>query len=123
MDLDSFNYLTDNMIEKFKDFVVSHYALSQRLDTKYWNDCTNVSLSNRHIKDILNFNSSNNSGIIYIAAGLGLNPINDAFLSETPPDDMLTMLHHQWQTNKKMIIEYLKDLPSHYQYLKDNIYK
>ena len=96
--------------------------LSQRFDTKYWNDCINVSMSNRYIKQILNFNSENNLGIIYVAAGLGLNPINNAFLSETPSDSMLKMVHNEWQTNKKMIIKYLKDLPTHYQYLKNNIY-
>ena len=122
MDVDSFNHLTDNMIERFKDFVVSHYTLSQRFDTKYWNDCINVGMSNRYIKHILNFNSENNLGIIYVAAGLGLNPINEAFLSETPSDSMLKMVHNEWQTNKKMIIKYLKDLPTHYQYLKNNIY-
>lgn len=122
MDVDSFNHLTDNMIERFKDFVVSHYTLSQRFDTKYWNDCINVGMSNRYIKQILNFNSENNLGIIYVAAGLGLNPINEAFLSETPSDSMLKMVHNEWQTNKKMIIKYLKDLPTHYQYLKNNIY-
>ena len=146
-DRDTYNYKADNLIESMKNFVSIHYTLSQREDNDYWRDCTdtvnykmdfmgpqssidgavgamnmiaNVERSYRDVESM--------SGSIYIAAGLNYRPITASMYKEgltygegTPPD-MLEDAHAKYQQDRKVIQEWVDKLPSHYEYLRDNIY-
>jgi hypothetical protein len=61
-------------------------------------------------------------------AGMGYNPLSKYFLglvcSAYPgKDDEISDFYEQWKQHKQNLIAYVKELPSHYQFLKDTIYK
>ena len=145
---DSFNYNCDNMIESMKNFVAIHYALSQRDDNQYWRDCTNInfdidpmwSQSTRiaHSNAVtlidsaedLYYNLEKHSGTIYIAAGLGYRPFSEGMFEERMAadkdseawEDLLAEIHTKYQQDNKVMMDWVDKLPSHYEYLRDNIY-
>ena len=70
-----------------------------------------------------------NAGLVYIAGGMNCKPkdINldmpNVFINgEQKSEDYLQILHSRYLMEKQSVLEWLKDQPSHYQYLKDNIY-
>ena len=142
-----FNYTCDRMIESMKNFVTLHYTMSLRDDSKYWKDATEkVSLwlgweddnhessfaalrDYRHLMDYNHKKMFNHlemgEGSIYIAAGQGIRPISENLFFERADDDRLQDIkeyHEGFQEDKKFMLDWVKDQPSHYQYLKDNIY-
>ena len=130
-DVDYFNDCADDMMNLYKNLVLTHYTLTQRTDTEYWRDCAKVNMDSQHIKSIhypdihTSSPSPRNDGYIFISTGLGLSPLNDAFLSEPhgfPRTENLDILHENWQGHRKSIEEWVDNQPTHYQYLKDNIY-
>ena len=122
-DIDFFNNSTDAMMDTYKNFVLAHYTLSQRTDTEYWRDCLNVSTSKDSMNKIMKFDSSENDGWLYIAAGLGNNPLNEKYvLQQISNDKNIDKLHEQWQQHRKTITKWVDTQPTHFQYLKDNIY-
>ena len=51
-------------------------------------------------------------GFIFISTGLGISPLNNAFLSEPygfPRTENLDILHENWQEHKKRIEDWLKN--------------
>ena len=145
---DSFNHKCDGMIEGMKNFVALHYALSQRDDNKYWRDCTNINFNidthwTQSTKDAygnvltlidnpenLYYNLDQHSGSIYIAAGLGYRPFSEGMFEERMRadkdseawEDLLAEIHTKYQQDRKVMMDWVDKLPSHYEYLRDNIY-
>jgi hypothetical protein len=67
------------------------------------------------------------SGIIYIAAGMGYNPLDkehseylDEKYHETP--DYHLEVWNTWAKHRDETLAVIKQLPSHYQFLKNTIY-
>jgi len=145
---DSFNYNCDNMIESMKNFIALHYALSQRDDNQYWRDCTNINfdidplwtqstrVAHGNVNTMLDkvedtfYNLEQHSGSIYIAAGLGYRPFSEGMFEERmsadkDPDrwtETLEDIHTKYQQDRKVMMDWVDKLPSHYEYLRDNIY-
>jgi len=148
-DTDLFNRAFQTQIIGFKDFISQHYALSMRDDTPYWKHITSnieftsalssvATLSGQNHAEIsstdLGFRMHTSrkfdygmSGIIYIAAGMGYNPMDPHYLKhedrrmmDTP--ELRAPVYKHWLAHKDEILEYVETLPSHYQFLKDTIY-
>ena len=143
-DIDSYNFAFYDQITQFKDFISMHYALSMRDDTPYWKAVTeNITYSeamNRYEPSVYNpymvmasntFHkksyASEGSGIIYIAAGMGHNCVNKThadYLSEVFREpDYNEKVWQIWEEHRDHIIDHLKTVPSHYEFLKNTIYK
>ena len=145
-DRDVFNHLTEKIIESMKNFVAQHYSLSSRSDNQYWIDCTEtieyggykpgmneaslVALNNyRNLVDQLEMRlwetKHMGEGTIYITAGQGIRPISKAFFHEKRSDvekKAVRDSHRAYQKDKEIMLDWVSKQPSHYQYLKDNIY-
>jgi tryptophan halogenase len=148
-DVDLFNNAFQEQIMGFKDFISQHYALTIRNDTPYWQEVsgkiqysgimTNVAnLSNlpqsfRSASDLAHRMHRQRKfdldmgGIIYIAAGMGYNPVESNFmryedrrLMETPEERK--MIYDAWLEHKQQALDKIATLPTHYQFLKDTIY-
>lgn len=149
-DVDLFNYGFQEQIIGFKDFISQHYALSMRNDTPYWKEVSNSityssSLTGKENLAGLSVNGSSSSelgfrlhrtrkfdqnmgGIIYIAAGMGYNPVEpnflryeDARLHESP--EIRRPVYEQWLQHRDETLAHIETLPSHYKFLKQTIYK
>ena len=150
-DIDSFNFITNNMIETMKNFIVMHYTMSQREDTQYWSDCVNRVNMDKGFGQVLEYGESQRlaranldalmnaldggayqnphfSGIMYIASGLGFKPITPTMYRErntftgNPNHPELQECHEMWQTDRKRIMDWVDTQPSTYEYLKKEIY-
>ena len=142
-----FNYTTDRMLESMKNFVTLHYTMSLRDDSQYWRDATEkvsfwlgweednpessfAALGDyRHLMDYNHKKMFDHllmgEGMIYVAAGQGVRPFSEHLFFERADDDRLEDIkeyHEGFQEDKKFMLDWVKDQPSHYQYLKDNIY-
>jgi tryptophan halogenase len=144
LDIDMFNHAFREQIIGFKDFISQHYALSMRDDTPYWKAVTSKTYS----KEMVDFVPSlyngyidvahrihrghafnhDMSGIIYIAAGMGYSPVNSKFTDfmdakyyETPGYEL--DVWNKWQEFKQRQMQIIDGLPTHYQFLKENIHK
>jgi tryptophan halogenase len=144
-DIDLFNFAFNEQIWGFKEFIAQHYALSMRNDTEYWKY---VSSSTTYSNSITNFEPSlitnshdmsirlhrshsfteSMSGIVYIAAGMGYNPVTTSKISwlnkqynEDP--DMSNRIRSVWESHRNDVIEHVQTLPTHYEFLKNNVYK
>ena len=129
-----------------KNFIVLHWVLSNREDTPYWKSITNdvnIPLSYTDIKDHLThsalvntyslMDSVSNSfftpdklaGALYLAAGMDARPLNPMLYNEKADDERRSTvedIHYNYQHQKQNMLEWVKEQPSHYEYLKDNIY-
>ncbi len=143
---EGFNYAVETEVVKFRDFVSQHYALSTRDDTPYWEYCTEEHeyctnmigeyvLQNSQYPNLIGGMTLNHSfppGFVaglFIAAGMGLKAISTKELVLLDGGrftrDKLAELDYTKETYynyKNKTEEYIKTLPSHYQFLKDNIY-
>jgi tryptophan halogenase len=142
---DGFNLAVATEVDRFRDFVSMHYAFSGRTDTPYWRWCTQYNeyspdMMGPHmmvqaqypntVGNILLNQSYWHEGIgqMFILAGLGVRAIStkELLYSRNIPD----VLHDQqtgftkraYEEYKNFVIDHVKQLPSHYQFLKDNIY-
>ena len=71
---------------------------------------------------------ANMGGIIYIAAGMGYNPVEPNFIRhedkrmmETP--DIRRPIYNNWLKHKEEVLAHIETLPTHYEFLKTNIHK
>jgi hypothetical protein len=148
---EAYNYAVEYDVLGFRDFVSMHYALSKRTDTPYWRWCTQlneyhpnmfsdfVPQYNSYTNMLVSMQASNTlndsmQGGNFIAAGMGMKSVSTPavvyaryeFASEynpgTPDISSLEDSRKRFHQSKTHIEEYVKTLPSHYQYLKDNIY-
>jgi tryptophan halogenase len=143
-DVDLFNHAFQEQIFGFKHFISQHYALSSRADTPYWQHVTGEITYSPAMKDFKaeiynsypdiahrqhrsrNY-STDMSGIVYIAVGMGYNPMDAAhkkFLDkkflETPGYE--TEVRLKWEQHRDEVLAVIDQLPSHYEFLRDNIY-
>lgn len=142
-DVDAFNFAFQDQIMGFKDFISQHYALSMRNDTPYWQHVSEnttysptmsdyniaptsyADLAFRHHRTRMYGNEM--SGIVYIAAGMGYNPIDInrvLFMNKKYKEELslATDAWDLWEKHRDQVISYVDQLPSHYQFLKDTIY-
>lgn len=144
IEVDGFNMSVDREVTGFRDFIAMHYAFSQRTDTPYWRWCTEI---NEYSPDMMNdfiptmggfaniignvvgnqlFNPES-IGPLFIAAGQGIRPMSLKQLvmykdwSNTKIEE-LNATRRMYEQYRDYVIEYVKSQPSHYQFLKDNIY-
>ena len=142
-DTDMFNFALAQQVTGFKDFISQHYALTYRDDTPYWKAVTettySVSMNNlestlfdsgHKMSDALHKNSvfhEHMSGIIYIAAGMGYNPVNLPKIKHlnimyNEADDLHEETYNEWLEHKNSTMTYINSLQTHYEYLKENIH-
>jgi tryptophan halogenase len=142
---DGYNFAVATEVDQFRDFVSQHYAFSGRTDTPYWRWCTQI---NEYCPDMMgpfmqiqaqypnvlgNMSQTHHFwadgiGNQYILAGLGVKGISTKELiyatdrSSIEIDEEIGFTKRAYEQYRDFIIEYVKTLPSHYQFLKDNIY-
>lgn len=128
---DNFNVSCKKYFDVFTEFVASHYALSQRTDTPYWQDISNKSFYDNRLVDSelkltldcymdrFNFFKSN-AGMHYISTGMN-------YLGKEPVDkEMSTEFKHILQLRKNELKKWndiCKNKKSLLNFLKDTIYK
>jgi tryptophan halogenase len=143
---ESYNYAVDKELTGFAKFVSMHYAFSGRTDTPYWKWCTELNeydmdmidgvvrdqRTYARIADCLDQGiiDPDLGGIPYILSGLGVECISTESVSDMRKtragisynNDELDMIKGKFEKYFKETTEYVKSLPSHYEYLKQNIY-
>lgn len=149
--IDQFNYMANLTMESFKVFVSLHYLMSSRRDTPYWRHVTgdielDWRLIDKNLKELKTMASDlsvamlsdhnlgpTDGGIPDIFIGNHLNPINRMAIEKIKYDhsvwgkgDLVLLKDstlHYWN-QKKIKNKLVADkCPSHYQYLKEKIYK
>ena len=142
-----YNHTCERMLESMKNFVALHYTMSLREDTPYWKDATNTVEFEQHwggqtseatlealndYRQLIDYHHKKGfdpkligEGAIYIAAGQGIRPFGDKLFFERADDERIQDVrdyHASYTRDRKFMLDWVKTLPSHYQYLKDNIY-
>lgn len=140
---DSFNMSCTLQMNNFRDFVAAHYATSGRTDTPYWRYCTQTriydpemygdfipksdSLANT-VTPLVHSREYNKDGQggNFILAGMGISPIStstyvDSFF-EYDDINKLEIMRSNFAKNYEQVEKFVKTLPTHYEYLRDNIY-
>jgi len=142
MERDAFNATCQKTIHNFRDFVAMHYAGSGRTDTPYWRWATQ---NNTYAPDILGPDMKRDAGIEnfftsltthsymdteqggnFIAAGLGLKPVSTPeyiMVKQRGDVSYLDEIKRSWKKYYDQLEEYVKTLPTTYEFLRDNIYK
>jgi len=147
IDVDGWCYAAREEIEGFRQFVSLHYALTKREDTEYWRYVThNVDYMGETLRDLKPVTRTNVQGFVYnmnvninvpeviagetfIFAGMGYNPFSkmraDVEVRDWAPGlkDSWAYTRQKHEEKKARIMEYVNTLPTHYQFLKDNIYR
>ena len=144
-DIDGFNYACQAHMDNFLRFVALHYKLTSRDDTPYWRaqqdrDWFGVDMTGHyeHMKpqgvplksyERLHFNHTlfgswplyegEGDGTYYIMAGMGYSPYGSGWVEKT---DNLQHLYDNWQEKAQRSIEYVKTLPTSYEFMKQTIY-
>jgi len=144
-DRDMFNFSCDYEIESFKEFVAAHYALSMREENQYWMWATNSivyrpDLSDKAVRSVMTWENItqdyllnpnmrvDSAGLNYITAGMGYSPASKYWIEmlydHNGHDHMSHIIESKknWEEYSKDVVEYVKTLPSHYEFLRDNIY-
>lgn len=137
-----------DMFDGFAKFVAMHYAMSQRNDTKYWQD-----VSNREYKEVrggeyMTRNQTKSStflsaqkkffdmwatpynlidGSLYIAAGMNYNPLSkfefeDKKLFEPNLEQSVRNAYDKWREREKNWENVAKEAPHMVDYLRNNFY-
>ena len=116
-----FNKEIDERTEDLKNFTIWHYILSSRDDTPYWRAYKNIKIKGINtpkeiISKKLTIPHGKPDGLLYIGVGMNCQPYHI-------PDVLdLESIHLRYIRDRENMIEWVKQQPSHYQYLKDNIY-
>lgn len=149
-DVGLFNSGFQDQILGFKDFISQHYALSRRNDTPYWQEVSGkvqYSQTTTNVANLAGMSHGKRSaedlayrmhrsrvfdremgGIIYIAAGMGYNPIDQThkkYLDNKfhEPAGYETEVYNNWAQHRDEVLKHIETLPTHYQFLRDNIHK
>ena len=144
IDIDGYNHSVHYELEAMKEFVEMHYYLSPRTDTEYWRHYSNKSplsydmmfdkivRSPRLYQEFIHcWNIANApkdlGGIPYIAAGMGYHPLTktDYEYKMARGEFSLGYLNEVKDKHfhyRKNVLKYLKNQPSHYEYLRQRIY-
>jgi tryptophan halogenase len=146
-EVEGFNLAVETEVCRFRDFVSQHYALSSRTDTPYWRWCTerneycpeqmgdyllmhalypnligNIYTNQTYREDL--------TGSVFIAAGMGVKSISTKELiffgghrmDPTAKEQEIGFTKRAYEEYRDFVVDYVKGLPSHYEYLKQNIY-
>jgi tryptophan halogenase len=149
---DNFNYIVHGIMDGFKHFVAYHYTLSARRDTEYWrhvteeivmeprmHDPATKELPNQVVEMATRLLQSHNvpgdphmGGMPDILVGMQTLPTNTITLDIVggilesrqgqKPEFFSQQTQEYWNQKKDYIRRIAETAPSHYQYLKDNIY-
>ena len=120
---ETFNNVVEEEMIGFRSFVSTHYSLSQRTDTPYWKWCTqevyhdDTSLRNMALHNIT---TERLQGPSFIIAGMGLR--NNSTKEKILQPDGLERARQKFHRHQKHLEQYMNILPSHYEYLSENIY-
>jgi len=143
-DKDNFTYQSKLLFRNFAEFVALHYALSHRNDTEYWKNNFEknweeklINLKPSHINGLMaaanhrahDYHYPINGGLQCIAGGMNWSPID--LTTAMRYDNVQTINEYEqiWipyikqiDERKKMWNEIVKDKPSLFEFLRDNIY-
>jgi tryptophan halogenase len=145
-DIDGWNFAAREELEGFKQFVSLHYAMSERSDTEYWRHVTkNVryapkiynlepELRKNASETMYRLNISNEldqsipTGETFILTGMGLTPVSksqaDMACYRYPNAGQdISKVRDFYLKKKEQILKHIDTLPSHYEFLKREIYK
>ena len=147
IDRDGFNYACNFTLESMRSFVAMHYVLSQRRDSAYWRHyADNIEMvpyekivddkviSPRLYKEFLhNVNvahaQSDLEGTLYIASGLGYNPIGRTEVNYRCYEKRLSDADYIKGIGKKIlnyrdqVYEKLKNAPTTFEFTRDYVYE
>lgn len=145
-EIEGFNLAVDNEVTRFRDFVAQHYALSRRTDTPYWRFCTELheycpdqfnefQLQQQQFPNLMGQIVAWNSyppeyiGNMFIAAGMGVKCISTESLifqtnrvNRADKEEEIGFTKRRFLEYRDFLTEHIKKLPSHYEFLRDNIY-
>ena len=144
---EGFNFAVEYDVLKFRDFVAQHYAFSQRTDTPYWRWCTQINeycpemmgdtlLMQSQFPNMLGNIVSTNTfpgeyvGNMFIAAGMGMKSIstpelifhNGSRQNVALKEEQIGYSKRRYEEYRDFVVEHVKTLPSHYEFLKNEIY-
>ena len=150
--VDHFNFICSNIMDGFRNFVAYHYVFSSRRDTEYWRYITeqiemDSLMLDRKFSQIPSATSDlavkllqvhnlpadpSMGGMPDILVGMNTLPCSVTQLEITKmiikarhgqvPEFYTSQTQDYWDQKKEYIESLVNDAPSHYQYLKDNIY-
>jgi tryptophan halogenase len=146
-DRDIWNYSVREKVENMREFVAQHYALSSRHDTPYWKHVTEemsydfgplgigdvaypITTSAdlvRRLNKTFEF-GPDMGGLMYIATGNGYSPCSIMDSLHWEPEQLKHMQEQQaeqkdqYKNFKEKFQVQLDQLPTHYEFLKENIY-
>lgn len=146
-EIEGFNFAVEYDVLKFRDFVSQHYALSKRTDTPYWRWCTQLNeycpemmgdqmLVQAQYPNLMGNLVGNQSyvseytGNMFIAAGMGVKSISTKELiffsgdrlRKSQKEEEINYTKRRYEEYRDFVIDHVKTLPSHYEFLRDNIY-
>ena len=146
-EIEGFNLSVENEVCKFRDFIALHYALSNMTDTPYWRWCTELNeycpdqmgdymLMNAMFPNLLGnivggqVYQQDLTGSVFIAAGMGVKSISTKELIFYGGNRMDPLVKEQeigftkrsYENYRDFVVDHVKTLPSHYEFLKQNIY-
>lgn len=146
-DRNIYNSSIKNIFEPFAHFVSLHYLLSHRDDSEYWKSIKNGSMINienrmldnydykvdgfdnlvqRYMTDF--YHPEKVSGITFIATGMNLDMMNNSradneyIVNRIPLEYIARQCNSVWEARKQKWMKNAEDVPSLYQYLKDNFF-
>ena len=144
-----YNFTVNRAIDQFARFVSNHYGLSMRQDTPYWRWATQKNdydpeLNGIHVpRDDYNAMAYSTvygdqamnpqmQGMNFIMAGMGIRPVSSEHMfiakhGKNPQDEdarrrELEQIKNRFFDEREKYVKYIKTLPTHYEYLKENIY-
>ena len=143
-EIETYNYAAEREVCGFADFVAMHYAYSMRDDTAYWKWCTEINEYDMDMIDCIvrdnrvhatiadSFATGTNlpdlGGVNYILGGLDVKATTLPEVSRMKrhgtymTDEYYYEIRDNFMKEYNQVVEYVKGLPSNYQYLLENIY-
>lgn len=144
---EGFNLAVETDVLRFRDFVSQHYAFSNRTDTPYWRWCTQLNeycpdqmgdfiLQHGQYPGLMGHIAGAQKypedyvGNMYIAAGMGVKSISTknliyyggARLEKMLKQEQIGYAKRRYEEYRDFVLEHVKKLPSHYEFLKKEIY-
>jgi tryptophan halogenase len=146
-EVEAYNFAVEYDVLKFRDFVAQHYALSKRTDTPYWRWCTELNeycpdqhgdfmLMQAQFPNLVGNITANQryhgdlTGNTFIAAGMGVKSISTKELifaagdrrDQLSKQEEIGFTKRRYEEYRDFVIDHVKTLPSHYEFLKNEIY-
>ena len=137
-DIQVFNRYWETQVTTTKDFIQIHFILSQRDDSQYWLNVNKLGGPKNLIdqfKEVIRTGEwGDRSGVGYLSVGAGMqydiifqDYVEKLWLAQRVINvDVVNDLVPYWEAKDKKaqnLKEFVKDLPTQYQYLKENIHE